>query len=691
MKQLFAGIMFLTCLSYGKPLIITDPQASIQAGNHVFLYIDTSKTKSFTEIVSGYFCEFFELNNSHNIDIGFKSYPVWLRLNIKNSSGEDGFWAIETGVPSLHKVSFYQIGRAQTIHKKEFDFFNSHVHNKKPFTNPALQFHLKDSEEITIYLRVESESSFMFPLQIYPWKDFLIKENRVQSFMGFYFGSLFVISTFSFLLFLRIKTKYFLYYVLFIITLALGQIISVYGGLMGFDFISLPKNFLHFPSFVSIFFGIIFSQNLLLTKNLIPRTEKILYLISKAALAAAFFTLFISFSNAAKLLAAMNIVAAAAFFITSILCCMRGSKPAFYYLLACTLSLTGFILYNLMYSLSLLSFSYWIYFLPNVGIIITALVLPVAVVERIRISDREKKEVQLRFIRNQKKSMKELKQLNVAMERFLPTKFLSLLGKKSICEVALGNQCQGNMTVLFSDIRSFSTISEQMTPQEIFEFLNRYLEGVGPIITKNNGFIDKYYGDGIMALFPDDPSDALNAGIEMQQYVMHFNSLFCDKPIYPLRIGIGIHSGNMILGTIGDKSRMDCTVISDAVNLSSRLENLTKKYHASIIISHEVVRAISSKKQKYSLRMLGPEMLRGRKERTIVYQVLNSLPPDILKRRTKNIEVFENGIKKFYSQRHKEAEKYFRECLRTDPTDFAAKLFLSEIEHSQISPEMISA
>ena len=183
----------------------------------------------------------------------------------------------------------------------------------------------------------------------------------------------------------------------------------------------------------------------------------------------------------------------------------------------------------------------------------------------------------------------DLLNINTAYSRFVPNEFLRTLGRESILDVHLGDQIQGTMTVLFSDIRSFTTISEGMTPQENFTFLNDYLKQVIPPIRMNHGFIDKYIGDAVMAIFPDTPEDAVKAAIGMLRELEAYNRK--GKLKCALRIGVGLHTGTLMLGTIGDDARMDGTVISDTVNLASRLEGLTKRYGASLIVSEQTLQA----------------------------------------------------------------------------------------------------
>ena len=204
-----------------------------------------------------------------------------------------------------------------------------------------------------------------------------------------------------------------------------------------------------------------------------------------------------------------------------------------------------------------------------------------------------------------------LNKINEAYSRFVPNEFLKLLEKESMLDVKLGDHIQKEMTILFSDIRQFTEMSEKMTPQENFNFLNSYLEVIGPIIRKHNGFIDKYIGDAIMALFAGEPDDALLAAIEMQEELRIFNFERASRGLEPVKVGIGIHTGNLILGTIGEKERMEGTVIADAVNLASRIESLTKEYYTSILVSEFSVRKMKNPKQ-FLLREIDYVVVKGK-------------------------------------------------------------------------------
>ena len=175
--------------------------------------------------------------------------------------------------------------------------------------------------------------------------------------------------------------------------------------------------------------------------------------------------------------------------------------------------------------------------------------------------------------------------INAAYSNFVPKEFLRILNKTSITDVALGNLVKKDITILFSGIRGFTSIAEKIDSEEIFSLLNKYYTGVTSIIQKNKGFIDKFIGDEIVVLFPESAEDAVRAAGEINQYLHEFNSSQSSLGKLNFKIGIGIHSGSVTLGTLGGKERMDTTVIGNAVGIAKKIETLTKSFSVPIIIS----------------------------------------------------------------------------------------------------------
>ncbi|XDD49705.1 adenylate/guanylate cyclase domain-containing protein [Leptospira sp. WS92.C1] len=276
---------------------------------------------------------------------------------------------------------------------------------------------------------------------------------------------------------------------------------------------------------------------------------------------------------------------------------------------------------------------------------------------------------------------KELITLYVSYARFVPKEFLLNLGKESILDVKLGDQIEKEMTVMFSDIRSFTELSEKMTPEENFNFINSYLKRMSPIIQVNSGYIDKFLGDGIMALFQQQVDDALNAAIEMQKYMITYNQYRNKKNYIPIKIGIGLHYGKLMLGTIGGEERMEGTVISDAVNLASRIESLTKLYGCDIIVSEQALFRMSNP-DKFHYRLLDTVNVKGKSDHVSVFEIFDGLSDVDLRLRLDTKGLFEKGIDLYRAQEFKESFSHFQDVLRLNPNDTAAKLFVLRCEQA---------
>ena len=204
-------------------------------------------------------------------------------------------------------------------------------------------------------------------------------------------------------------------------------------------------------------------------------------------------------------------------------------------------------------------------------------------------------------------SNEKLVEMISSSRRFVPKQFLSALGRRDIADVRLGDAILRNMSVFFMDIRGFTDMSQRMTAEENLTFLNSLLLRILPAIEENDGFIDKYMGDAIMALF-EKPDDALRAAIALRREVLAFN----EEGGTGIDVGIGINSGELILGTMGTTSRIDTTVIGSTVNVASRLESLTKEFEVPIIVSQAVYGALSeTTRVELTTKELGPVKLRG--------------------------------------------------------------------------------
>jgi adenylate cyclase len=212
------------------------------------------------------------------------------------------------------------------------------------------------------------------------------------------------------------------------------------------------------------------------------------------------------------------------------------------------------------------------------------------------------------------------KRLTEMYSRFVPQEFMGLMGTSSILDVKLADQAEKELTILFADIRDFTSHSEKLTPEATFTFINDFLGYIAPAIVQNNGFIDKYIGDAIMAIFPNKASDAVFAALEMNRKLEEFNAENAKRGIAPIRIGIGMHTGRSMVGIIGYQNRMESTVIGDAVNIASRIEGLTKEFQCTILASEATISECATM-AAISADFLDTVSVKGKQEKVKVYRI----------------------------------------------------------------------
>ncbi len=243
------------------------------------------------------------------------------------------------------------------------------------------------------------------------------------------------------------------------------------------------------------------------------------------------------------------------------------------------------------------------------------------------------------------------------------------------------------MTVLFSDIRNFTSISEKLDPKQLTELINAYLTPMTRIIHKQRGTIDKYIGDAVMAFWgaplndPDHARHALLAGLEMQQHLQALMREFEARGWPVFRIGVGINSGTMTVGNMGSEFRRAYTVMGDSVNLASRLESLTKQYGAGIIVGEATMNAVP----EAVYRELDRVRVKGKLEPVAIYEPLGlqgAIAPEALEQ----LEQFRLALARYHAQDWDGAEQGLRDLLTRTPQTRLYELYLERIAHFRADP-----
>ena len=273
---------------------------------------------------------------------------------------------------------------------------------------------------------------------------------------------------------------------------------------------------------------------------------------------------------------------------------------------------------------------------------------------------------------------KELKVRHI-FQKYVPREIIDELFKNPESMLIGDNR---ELAILFSDIRSFSTISEHMRPDDLVNVLNRYFSIMVDIIAGHNGVIDKYIGDAIMAFFgapvqhKDDIYRSVLAAIEMTEALEHFNRYRQKQGQPEFRTGIGINYGLVTVGNIGTEKKMDYTVIGDMVNLASRLEGLTKLYRQQIVLSESMYDTI---KGEFPMRLLDLVAVKGKSQGVRIYTVqrqLNSKQEAEWAMHNETMEVY-------YSGNFAQAEAGFKKVLQMNPDDNIAAMFVERCRRYQ--------
>lgn len=283
------------------------------------------------------------------------------------------------------------------------------------------------------------------------------------------------------------------------------------------------------------------------------------------------------------------------------------------------------------------------------------------------------------------------REIRNVFSKFVPQEIINdLITRKSHTSMLAGEKRE--LAILFSDIRAFTTLTELNPPEVVVSFLNRYLETMCENITERGGMVDKFIGDAILAVFgapkswPDNAMRAVETALAMSRAIESFDTAGIRLPPGGLNIGIGVHLGDAIVGTIGSSTKFDYTVIGDSVNLASRLEGLSKHYHARIIVSERVVQDMSAAKAEhphFRIREIEEVIVKGKEEPTRVYMVEDESSGWL---GIEELDLYRKGLSMYRLRNWKTAADYFGEVLRSKPDDPICLMYRERCAEFQENP-----
>ena len=290
----------------------------------------------------------------------------------------------------------------------------------------------------------------------------------------------------------------------------------------------------------------------------------------------------------------------------------------------------------------------------------------------------------------------EAMRLNQTFRKFVPKQFVDHFAKHGSDALELGRADEDELAILFTDIRGFTGLSEKMSPQELMNFLNSYFFRMNDPIHKNSGFIDKFIGDAVMALFDrptgtntDKAQDAIRAALGLRNAIDLYNEHRANCNYPPVNIGIGIHFGPVIIGTVGSDDRMDTTVIGDSVNIAFRLEALAPKFNTDIVVSAQTLQQANAE-DLFEYRLLDWVRVKGRKTPIEVYEVIDHQDVDVKKLKLANAKLIEQGLAFRKEQKWQQAINQFEQALAISPKDSLAAHHLEQcakLQHTELAAD----
>ncbi|ERP31050.1 adenylate/guanylate cyclase domain-containing protein [Chitinivibrio alkaliphilus] len=269
--------------------------------------------------------------------------------------------------------------------------------------------------------------------------------------------------------------------------------------------------------------------------------------------------------------------------------------------------------------------------------------------------------------------IKKLRRTNEALTAFLPREFLALLNKQDLTTVNLGDQVSGDMTILFAEFQQRDGVKRHITMEE----LNDHLSYISPVISYNNGFIDKYLHNGLMCIFPSSCQDGITAATEIVSATEQNNS--------PLDISLGLHRGTVILGTVGSQRRIDTTVISDTVNISSRIQALSKIYGSKITVTQEIIDT-PQVKDAFTYRILDSVRVKGKNFPITVYEVLDGLREREFTMKCATIDLFYTALESFLQEKYTHALTKFLHIREQTPEDPVINMYIERCNSALKGP-----
>ncbi|MBE7439699.1 MAG: response regulator [Spirochaetales bacterium] len=594
--------------------------------------------------------------------LGYGHSPLWVRFDLENQSAVKRIAYLELAVPWMDRIELYMQGQDRAIPAGDRLPFGQ---RSIRYRNVVFPVEIAPASRMTMHMRLENEGTMMVPLFLWSPADFEKARLQETVLMGGFFGAGIIILLFNIFVYFSVRDRVYLDYVLHLALILLWTF-SFFGYMHQLVIPDYPELAHRLPIFLvacSFAAALSLARSFLGLAQYLPRVDFALRLVQYGLLI---------FSVPGSLFYKTGSVGVSlgGFLLPLVLLPIsvhllrQGSRPARFFL-AAWMAIFAASLIAPLRNAGILP-STWDAGAVAIGTFFQMFLLSLGLGSRINL---------LRL--SMAESRDEVVQLNQAISRFVPefTHYLT----SDLKQLRLGQKLDLTATVLFSDIRGFTNLSTTMTSGEIVGFLNSYYGRLAPVVEQFGGFVDKYIGDSVLAIFPENPDSALRAAIAASYELQAYNEARKRRGRLPVRTCFGIHTGPLTIGNVGTENRMQTTVIGDTVNIAARTEELTKRFFATILLTKNSIQYLHSR-DAYSLREIAILKPRGKDENIGVYECYDTDPLLISEQKSATEGDLVLGLAYFYEGRLNEALQCFTRGCQQAPGDPVLVYYLQECQ-----------
>ena len=600
----------------------------------------------------------------NKFDLTSSQSALWLQITSVNYPQMREQWLLKISKSNLNLVSQYTLDNngPREIHN---DVTSS------LFKNSELAHHnnlivLPDniSQNKSFFIRVSNAKDLQFNVNLIPAVEVIDNDNEKLFWLGIYYGILLGLSLYTIVLFFSIKDKLALWYLFYFLSLFLfsngfNHVDSMFWG--GRSEI-LSEWFHHIGEFFLYLLIIKFSEKFLCVGRSMRKFKLIFNYLIKILLFSVPITLFLDIHTSLVIVHISALAIYPIILYINLVYWIKGTRRINLFKLSFVAFFSTLCIHSLN-ELGIINDSF--HFSIEIFSLINLVFLHLEI--RAKLGRMHQNKI------NSQHQLTEIQSQNsILADKFVPKKMLEILDKTDIKNLGIGQAVSKKMTIMFINISFTSQADRQSdSPKNIFA-INKLLQDLDPVIAQFGGLVDKYIWEEMMVIFPNSPGSAVSAGVQIHKVLDEFNKKNRDTSS-EFKLNIGVHYGDIMFGTIGTNERMDISVISKDVNLTSRIKSFATLLDAGLLISEDCVVQIGLLTN--NIRPLGKLMIRGKCEPVQVFEVLDVYDTAQKTLRLDDISGFQAGIQNLRKCDFSTAKKCFDQLLGNNPEDLTAQYF----------------